>query len=180
MEGHQGASWLWFSTLSSSECARTMYIIPLGQEGAEGEMTDWCHHPAAVRVPPSCFQGLRLADSAWESLITSPQKHSPGGGWETWVLVLALSLPYASSVLSLSGPPFPHLSSEGLGSDNSEVLGSPISCDQVESFRDLLSLSATLCQGAFAWRGTLWGQIDLHLALASLLKYSVFSSTKWK
>ena len=36
----------------------------------------------------------------------SPQEHSPGGGRETWVLVLALSLPYASPVLSLFGPPF--------------------------------------------------------------------------
>ena len=146
MEGHQGASWLCFSTLSSSDCARTMYIIPHGQEGAEGERTDWCH-PCSCQGPPFLLSVSEMADSAWEGLTTSPQKHSPGGGLETWVLVLALSLPYASFVLSLSGPPFPHLSSEGLGSDNSEVLGSPTSYDQVESFRDLISLPATLCQG---------------------------------
>lgn len=134
------------------------------------------------RLEPSPFlvSVSATANSAWEGLTTSPQEHSPGGGRETWVLVLALSLPYASPFLSLSGPPFPHLSSEGLGSDNSEVLGSPISYDQVESFRDLISLPPTLCQGAFAWRGSLWGQTDLHLALANLFKYSVFSSTKWK
>ena len=97
--------------------------------------------------PPFLLSVSEMADSAWEGLTTSPQKHSPGGGRETWVLVLALSLPYASFVLSLSGPPFPHLSSEGLGSDNSEVLGSPTSYDQVASFRDLISLPATLCQG---------------------------------
>ena len=116
----------------------SMYGIPQGQEGAEGEMTGWHHHPAAVRLSLPSFsiwdgwlsvRGPHRVTTRTQSWESRDRGFSSGSFTAWWMSCL------------LSGPPFPHLSSEGLGSDNSEVMCSPTGYDQVESFMDLKSLS---------------------------------------
>lgn len=52
---------------------------------------------------PFLLSASEMADSVWEGLTMSPEERSPGSR-ETWVLVLALSLPYECRVFSLGLP----------------------------------------------------------------------------
>lgn len=97
-------------------------------------MTDWSHPPPGFRVCDSrlSVRGPHHVTTGTQSWWKSGDLGFSSGSFTALCKSCPLSL-WAS------------LSSEGLGSDNSEVLGFPTSYDQVESFRDLISLPPTLC-----------------------------------